>query len=440
MSDALRQALDRFEEECLLAFKSALQGARQRLEQRLTGLQGDTHEEIDVLQGGAGVAAPAPPSLPAAEPEASDTLADVPIAALQQQLAAARVEEHAPKRPGLESLHDVSPADIAKFRDKVRERTKSQRLQAADLGKLGEQLQALEGLQKTLEDNGFAFPTEMLGFINKSRRLAAGMSPAERDSPKGAKILVDVLRFVEGLAEFCLAHPRKSSLDTFSLRLAEHWVMFLEKHNVEVFPVEPPSDLGRLLHDSGSTEARPLGSEKPQGTPLALLRRGFRVGAKVRQKAVVSVSAGSDGGLSVAIARAHAALVTARPYGVGPTTVENLVELQRYQREVPAGDEEKRILCARFALNLIVRIDEASQLRSERKSLLNWLGERGYYEIPARVGDTFDDSYKPSKFERRLVSADRPTGEIVRVLQVGLVNRVGVAVQKTVLGVSDGRG
>lgn len=432
MSDQLQDALDRFEDECLRAFKTALRDARQRLESRLSSLKTDTHEDIDVLQ--------ASHTAPAADPDGSDTLADVPIAALQEQLAAARVEESAPRRVGVESLHDVSPADIAKFRDKVRERTKSQRLQAADLGKLGEQLQALDGLQRLLDDNGFAFPPEMLSFVAKSRSLAGSLSEAERDSPKGAKILVDVLRFVEGLAEFCLAHPRRDKLAEFAERLAEHWVMFLEKHNVEVFPIEIPGDLSRLVHDSAAVEPRALGSDKPEGSPLALLRRGFRVGSKVRQKAVVSVSAGSDGGLSASIARALAALVTARPYGVGPTGVENLVELQRYQREVPAGDEEKRILCARFALNLIVRIDEKNQLRSERKSLLNWLGERGYYEIPARIGDSFDESYKPSKFERRLMPADRPSGEIVRILQVGLVNRVGVAVQKTVLGVSDGRG
>ncbi len=426
MQDKLRRALDRYEEEALRAFRAALKKARARLEAALSESEAE---------------------LPSEQPSSEDTLADVPIAELQRQLAEARSPSE-PRNPN-ESLHDVSPADIAKFRDEVKKKSrrvnerKSGRVdppaeaakpEAQDLGELGACLDDLQALRELLDKHNFAFPKDMLSFVGKSRRIAAGLTPDERTGPKGAKVLVDCQRFVEGLGEFCLTHPRRDALSGFAASLAERWSDFLRRAGVELFP-RGGADLQGLLGQEG-VEARPLASDQPEGKALALLRRGFRVGGTVRQSALVCAATASDGGLSTAIARALSGMVTARPYGVGPASVDALVDLARFLREIPAADEEKRVLCARFALNRVVLQDSKNQLRSERKSLLNWLAERGYYEIKARAGDTFDESYKPSKYERRIVSSERPAGEIVRVIQVGLLNRVGVAVQKTILGVA----
>lgn len=69
--------------------------------------------------------------------------------------------------------------------------------------------------------------------------------------------------------------------------------------------------------------------------------------------------------------------------------------------------------------------------------MIKLLASRGYTEIIVQIGAVFDESYSPTKFDRRKVQAPgAPKNSIVKLLQHGFVSKQGVCAQKCIVAVS----
>ena len=60
----------------------------------------------------------------------------------------------------------------------------------------------------------------------------------------------------------------------------------------------------------------------------------------------------------------------------------------------------------------------------------------GLSEIIVSVGGMFDESYDPSKYERKKVDSAKPEGTILGVLRRGFLDKNGIPIQKAVVAVS----
>ena len=72
------------------------------------------------------------------------------------------------------------------------------------------------------------------------------------------------------------------------------------------------------------------------------------------------------------------------------------------------------------------------------KKLLTYLKKHGYSEIMVVVGEMFDESYSPSKYDRRKIASGEPAGKIIKLIRRGFLDKNAVPVQKAVVGISTG--
>jgi hypothetical protein len=181
-------------------------------------------------------------------------------------------------------------------------------------------------------------------------------------------------------------------------------------------------------------------SSNPAGAPLGLLKRGIAAGGKTEPPEIL-VSFGSTTPAFELINRiAHAIL---RPINV-PREVRQgralaFKEIRaKYLPQLIGADGDHEATVIRYVANLLQPLNKDDSLGEMVKRLVAELAERGIKQIPVRVGTMFDDSYGTTKFERKMISSDKPKGTIAQVIQLGFVNRDGVPVQKAILGVSGG--
>ena len=164
-------------------------------------------------------------------------------------------------------------------------------------------------------------------------------------------------------------------------------------------------------------------SSEPEGSVLAEISPGRRV-----------LSTGSSS------PAADAFLEAARAVGVAPVEnpserAEALAALMKLWPRLSGADENGMLTTLRYAVNAIHPLG----LRSTEK-LVAFLEEQDIAQIPASPGATFDDSYKPNRYERRRVRSHEKRNTIVRILQRGFVGPDGVPIQRAVVAVSNGEG
>ncbi len=112
-------------------------------------------------------------------------------------------------------------------------------------------------------------------------------------------------------------------------------------------------------------------------------------------------------------------------------------QVARYAEEAATADDEKRTVLLRYALNEATPF-EAWTGGEGAKRVLALLAKSGLTEILVPLGQTFDESYSPSKYDRRKVSSKEARNTILQVLQRGFLNREGVCIQKAVVAISSG--
>jgi hypothetical protein len=120
------------------------------------------------------------------------------------------------------------------------------------------------------------------------------------------------------------------------------------------------------------------------------------------------------------------------PSPARPAALDSLMKLWP---QFVGADGAKELTLLRYAANAVQPVDPALA-----DPLARLLGQRGVAETRVQVGGLFDDSYPPSRFERRRLRSAEPRNTILSVLQRGFVGPDGVALQPAVVAVSDGEG
>ena len=114
-------------------------------------------------------------------------------------------------------------------------------------------------------------------------------------------------------------------------------------------------------------------------------------------------------------------------------------ELQSYLNELAGADADKVHTLYRYAVNSVNRLPSVGPVKDAMGRLVDVLREGGFREIPIPLGRKFDESFSPSRYERKRVKSDKAVDTIVEVIQRGFVNEKGVPVQKAIVGVSGAR-
>lgn len=185
-------------------------------------------------------------------------------------------------------------------------------------------------------------------------------------------------------------------------------------------------------------------SSEPKGYVLTFVEASVRKGEKVVQKGKVLISAGEQHPISVLCERALDAVAALKPEDEQSRKIRSklLEELRRRQTLLFPIKKEHITAQLRSILNPLDsalfygEFSNPESLRKVTDALIAELRKHGWRQIVVPLGNMFDDSFSPSKFERRFVESDKPKGTIVGTIRRGFIDSSGVATQKALLAIS----
>jgi molecular chaperone GrpE (heat shock protein) len=315
-------------------------------------------------------------------------------------------------------------------------------------------LEKLARLQEIVEKKKLEVSPKDFSFIPKSTEVYKSLSDTDRVGSKGARIILDCINFLDTIA-YKYVGDYYSALQKAVEALTASLSDFLQSEvGYRVFPLREKSrqEIEELVSDYAESVQEKQGySSEPVGTILAVRRRGAVLGGDVVRKAQILTSSGQQSETDD-ILRAGLDAVSAlkanteRAADMKLKAVSSLIE---WREKLYGSSEDHALTIARYALNLLYTLenpvgasaaemfpDRGQKLRKINDRIVSLLRSNGLSEILVSVGGAFDESYDPSKYERKKVSSDKPDGTIVGVLRKGFLDRNGIPVQKAVIAVS----
>lgn len=372
---------------------------------------------------------------------------------LRLQAAQGRVDEAALEallRSGLLD-HDVITAALAALKQADQESAESSGEDApagdADGGEESEESEPesphreaeelvarFAGLPAALAKLGVPVPEQANAFCKGVGRVVQGLPDDEQKGEALGALLFKGMGVLDHIQHELLwsghREPLQSTLDSLRVPMAA----LLERDNSLTFV--PPVGLHSIDPDAppGDVTIEWVPSSLPAGTALAVVSRAYCKDGTEGGKAKLIVARGTPGEMRGRLLDVWQAVESD---GASDPTAD-LAKLSRWIGELDDEDEVSQMSTARHVLNLVHDRNNSGVHNALEKALIAFLGKSGITVISARVGKRFDDSFKPSKFDRQLEYSDQPEGTIVRIVRIGLLDSGGIPLQKTVLGVSRG--
>ena len=279
-----------------------------------------------------------------------------------------------------------------------------------------------------------------LAFTHKVGAVLVGFDEDERAQDKGSKVLFDCLKFLDRLHTGYDLPPYADAVHKVfdvAMKLLSH----LEtERGFEVFP-RPFEEVTSAVrtrikgYDRAVKEHRVFDS-RPEGTIVGVLQHGALLHGKPVGQAKILVSRGEEKDL-VRMGRKALLSVLHEAPKHGDALYKAADEVRKLLLRFGDGVDDEG-LSARYILNIVHEHNHGGSLKRLLKEFLEYMRRLGYVEIIASVGKSFDESYSPSKYERRKVRASEPGGQIVAILRRGFLDRNGVPVQKALVAVSEG--
>jgi hypothetical protein len=272
-------------------------------------------------------------------------------------------------------------------------------------------LSSLKGLEDYINSHGLAIDPKLTAFIQKAPDLMDALLEGDRKGDKGLKILIDALGFVEKLG----AGAHDEGLEGACGRIAMQFANHLSARGIVFFPEGDAS----AADDPARFETRKGYSDLPEGSVIRVAQRGIEYKDRIIRKALVFVSGGPPPEVYGLLEEAQNALMKLRSSGGAPAkaAAKGLRSIAEWMSMVPSKSPETRPDFARYALAL---------------------KKNGYSEVRVVIGDMFDESYSPSKYERKKLPSHEPRGKILRLIRRGFLDKNGIPVQKAVVGISEG--
>lgn len=315
-------------------------------------------------------------------------------------------------------------------------------------------LEKLSRLQEIVEKKKLEVSSKDFAFIPKSTEVYKSLSEKDRVGSKGARIVLDCINFLDTIA-YKYVGEHYSALQKAVEALIGSLSEFLSSEvGYRVIPLKEKNrgEIEEAVSDyAESVQEKQAFSSEPAGTILAVRRRGAVLGGDVVRKAQILTSSGEesevDGILQTALDAVSS--LKANSERAADMKLKAVSSLNEWREKLYGSSEEHALTVARYALNLLYTLEnpagasaaemfpgQGQKLKKINERIVSLLRSNGLSEILVSVGGTFDESYDPSKYERKKVNSDKPDGTIVGVLRKGFLDRNGIPVQKAVIAVS----
>lgn len=315
-------------------------------------------------------------------------------------------------------------------------------------------LEELNRLQETVHKHKLEVSPKDFAFIPKSTEVYAALSKEERVGTKGARIVLDCVNFLDTIA-YKYVGVHYAPLGDATAALTQSLAEFLySETGYKVFPLDEKdrSEIEDVAPDySAAVQEKHAYSKLPSGSILAVRRRGAMLGSDVVRKAQILTSSGEQSEVDRVLEDALNVVSSLR--GDSDRAVEMKLKamssLTEWREKLYGSSADHELTVARYALNLLHTLETGGdaqspelfsgpfqKLKKINNRIVSILRAGGLSEILISIGGMFDESYDPSKYERKKVPSDKPPGTIVKLLRKGFLDRNGIPIQKAVVAVS----
>jgi hypothetical protein len=315
-------------------------------------------------------------------------------------------------------------------------------------------LEKLSRLQEIVEKKGLEVSAKDFTFIPKSTEIYASLSDEDRVGSKGARIVLDCINFLDTIA-YKLVGEYYSALREAVAAMTRSLSEFLQREvGYKVFPIEEETRVEieeNVPEYAASVQEKKAFSSEPAGTILAVRRRGAIFERDVVRKAWILTSSGEQSEVGDILEAALSVISTLKADSehAAEMKLKAMGSLMEWREKLFGANKDHALTTARYALNMLHTLEnpagvtsgelfpgQTQKLKKVNDSIVALLRSAGLSEILLSVGGMFDESYDPSKYERKKVASDKPEGYIVGVLRRGFLDRNGIPIQKAVVAVS----
>ncbi len=315
-------------------------------------------------------------------------------------------------------------------------------------------LSKLARLQEIMEKKGLEVSAKDFAFIPKSTEVYASLSEEDRIGSKGARIVLDCINFLDTISYKYIGEyyaPLQNAVAALVRSLAE----FLQSEmGYRVFPLGETSraEIEQGVPDyTAAVQEKKSYSSAPADAILAIRRRGATLNNDIVRKAQILVSSGERSEVDEILETATGAVASLKAGSerAAEMKLKAIGSLTEWREKLYGTTGDHALTVARYALNLLHTLEnprglksgevfsgQTQRLKKINGRIISILKDGGLSEILVSVGGTFDESYDPSKYERKKVSSDKPEGTILGLLRRGFLDRNGIPIQKAVVAVS----
>jgi molecular chaperone GrpE (heat shock protein) len=315
-------------------------------------------------------------------------------------------------------------------------------------------LEKLARLEEIVEKKKLEVSPKDFAFVAKSTEVYKSLSEEDRVGSKGARIVLDCINFLDTIAYKYVGEyysALQKAVEALTVSLSE---FLLSEVGYKVFPLHEKSrgEIEEIVTDyAESVQDKQAYSSEPEGTVLVVRRRGAVLGGDVVRKAQILTSCGQESEIDT-ILQAGLGVVSslkANSDRAADMKLKAVSSLTEWREKLYGSSEDHALTVARYALNLLYTLknpigastadmfpDQGQKLKKINDRIVSLLRSNGLTEILVSVGGAFDESYDPSKYERKKIKSDKADGTIVGVFRKGFLDRNGIPVQKAVIAVS----
>lgn len=272
-------------------------------------------------------------------------------------------------------------------------------------------------------------------FVEQAPAILEKLSEEDVRGAKGVKFLYQLLCMVDSLAA-TYRSAKAQALKQACGQAASEIVPFIEERGFGIVP--RPGETA----EAAELKKTPVCSPLPEGVVVAVKKRALVKEGGAMEQGELLVSNGAWGApqeLLDSVAEAVMGGGASGNEGLDRARHKAWQELQSYLEGLAGADADKVHTLYRYAVNAVNRLPSGGPVKNAMGRLIDALREGGLREIPVPLGRKFDESFSPSRYERKRVKSDRAADTVVEVIQRGFVNEKGVPVQKAIVGVSGAR-
>ncbi len=288
----------------------------------------------------------------------------------------------------------------------------------------------LQDIKDYIDSKNIVVDNKLTAFIQRAKQVVDEPSDIDWSGDHGLKIIVDSFSLLEKLADTASDEGLRSVMGRVALR----FVAFLKTKGFLFFPEE--GNLPQAV-DETRFETKKEYADKPEGGIIRVGARGIEYKGNIVRKARVLVSGGPPPEIYLLLKEAGEAVRrVVTDASKRPAAAKGLKSIAEWLSMIPEKDPAMHPDFARYAVGVLDELNESGKLGRVTDKLLAFLKKNGYNELMVVTGDMFDESYSPSKYERRKLPSDEPPGKIIKLIRRGFVDRDGLPVQKAIVGIS----